>query len=283
VVNCAGLENQSLSVTGKQRTVLQQQADPMSPDTIMAGLDVLVSAKNRMRYTSHGRVLLEMALVRLCRLDDLVPLSQLAKWVAGEGASSGRPRAGQSQPIGSAAVGSLASAVEKKKLVNESSVPSPQALTQESLEGIWQQVLSQVGFILANELRKISNVAIFGPNTLVVRIPPRYNSHGDQYLDGNRLAKVEAALTKIVGQPCSIRLESAALDSNDHVPVAEAAAPAPSGTAQRQRQRAEVAQVPLVGKAMDVLGGQIMQMDEDFGTQAAPTEVPEPGDVTEEG
>ncbi len=86
VVNCAGIENQDLSVTGKQLTALKEQADRLNADTILAGLDVLVSAKNRMRFTSHGRVVMEMALVRLCRLDDLVSLSQLAQWVSGEGA-----------------------------------------------------------------------------------------------------------------------------------------------------------------------------------------------------
>ncbi len=50
VVNCAGLEKQSLSVTGKQRALLKEQAEKQSLDTILAGLDVLGSAKNRLRF-----------------------------------------------------------------------------------------------------------------------------------------------------------------------------------------------------------------------------------------
>ena len=52
-------------------------------DTVLAGLDILQSAKSRLRGSGHGRVLVEMALVRLCRLDDLVSLTQLAQMLQG--------------------------------------------------------------------------------------------------------------------------------------------------------------------------------------------------------
>jgi DNA polymerase III subunit gamma/tau len=269
VVNCAGIENQDLSVTGKQRTVLKDQADRLKPDTILAGLDVLVSAKNRMRFTSHGRVLMEMALVRLCRLDDLVPLSQLALWVSGEGGTAGVPpnKAVTSQSSGESKRDSLSSPPAEKKKVAADPPPSFLGpLTPNSLQAIWEQVLAQVGFILANELRKLSDIAIAGPNTLVLRIPVGYNLTSDQYLDNSRLAKVEETLGKIVGQACSIRLEVTGLRNGEQAPRTSEPAPALAATTKKQRQRSEIAQVPLVGKAMDVLDSQIVQMDEDFGT-----------------
>jgi len=280
VVNCAGLENQNLSISGKQRDKLKQQADSMSADTIMAGLDVLVSAKNRMRYTSHARVLLEMSLVRLCRLEHLLSLSQLARWVS-EGAPAGdstRPKAAPAVARSAA----VSAGDEKKKLEPEAPLAVSGPLCKESLEAIWQQVLSQVGFILSRELSKITNVAIFGPNTLVVQIPSGYNAGADQYLDASRLAKVEEVLSKIVGQPCSIRLEIGAGGAPENGQPGEAP-PLVPGSAKRQRQREEVAQVPLIGRAMDVLGGQIMQMDEDFGAESAKVEEIQTGEATEEG
>ena len=70
--------------------LLKQQAKKLSLDTILAGLDVLVSSKNRLRFSQHSRVLVEMALVRLSQLEDLMPLGQLAQF-AGAGRRHARP------------------------------------------------------------------------------------------------------------------------------------------------------------------------------------------------
>ncbi len=123
----------------------------------------------------------------------------------------------------------------------------------------------QIGVMLATELRKISDIAIIGPNTLALRIPSGYNASGNQYLDNSRLAKVEEALTKIVGQPCSLRLETEEAKPGDRKSAANNTEPSLPSSVKKQRQRTEIAQVPLVGKAMQTLGGQIVQMDDEFG------------------
>jgi DNA polymerase III subunit gamma/tau len=231
---------------------------------VMAGLDVLVSAKNRMRYSSHNRVVFEMALMRLCRLDNLVPISQLAEWLSGNGA----PASQTARPAAQAGAGaSLLSApspvfVEKKKEADSANQAVCVPLTADSVQAIWQEVLTRVGLILGSELRKIENVAIFGPNALVLRVPATYNLSSNHYLDASRLAKVEEVLCTIVGQPCSIRLEVASSDRKDK--PAEATSTAITA-GQKQRRRQAVAELPLIGKAMEVLGGQIVQMDDEFG------------------
>src|SRR5260370_5336260 len=93
VVRCAGGEGLDLSVTGAHAEELGQRAARLNLDTILAGLDVLVSTKARLRTSNHGRVLLEMALIRLSRLDDLVSLSQLAQWLKQDEAGPGTQRA----------------------------------------------------------------------------------------------------------------------------------------------------------------------------------------------
>ena len=54
VVQCTGDENQILSVTGSQCQVLKQQAGRLKTDTVLAGLDILVTARTRLRSTSQG-------------------------------------------------------------------------------------------------------------------------------------------------------------------------------------------------------------------------------------
>lgn len=117
VVQCAGIENQTLSVGPGQRQALQKQAEALDADAILAGLDILVSAKNRMRNTSHGLIVLEMAVVRLSRLDNLVSLAQIGQWLAGDGSAAPAPARPAAAP--GAAVPSLTRTLveppEKKK------------------------------------------------------------------------------------------------------------------------------------------------------------------------
>src|ERR1019366_100447 len=65
VVNSAGLAGQSVSVSSARRETLQQHATSTTLDTILAGMDILVTAKARMRNSSQVRAILEMALVRM--------------------------------------------------------------------------------------------------------------------------------------------------------------------------------------------------------------------------
>ena len=90
LVNCAdGRGRRDLTVAEQHQETLTQQARALTLDTILAGLDVLTTTKSRLRTTSHGQVLLEMAVVRLSRLDDLVPVAQLAHWLSQPGSAAG--------------------------------------------------------------------------------------------------------------------------------------------------------------------------------------------------
>jgi DNA polymerase-3 subunit gamma/tau len=272
VVNAAGVDEQTLSVPSSLRATVATQAKQLPPDTILAGLDILVTARQRMRATSHGRVVVEMALVRLCRLEDLLPLSQLAQLVRDGGVAS----TSTSKPAGSPApslmtrmVASASSPDEKKKETGGFEPVNPQKVINSeplSPEQLWQQVISDAGLMLSGELRKVTSLATSGPNALVVRFPPRYNQPGQPNLDPTRLARVEELLRKITGQTWKVIEEIDATASANGQSAANAPGQEPAANRVR-RQRSELAQVPLLGKAMDVLGAQIVQMDETFGTQ----------------
>jgi hypothetical protein len=89
--------------------------------------------------------------------------------------------------------------------------------------------------------------------------------------------RVEEALRKLTGQAWDIRFESV---SNDAAAPAVAVAEADKSQSRYRRQRAEVMQEPLLKRASEALGAQIVQMDEDFGTtpsepDASPTDAEE--------
>jgi DNA polymerase III subunit gamma/tau len=275
IVNSAGLAGQSVSVSSARRPILEEHAKQANLDTILAGMDMLVTAKSRMRTSSHARAILELALVRMCRLDDLLPIAQIAQWLNKEGAT---PTAKAKTASPASSMPAVAAEAEKKKLAVPDPAVSEQSvldLTSESLPQIWQQLLTKSGFAIQAELRKVKSPAISGPNGLVLFVSRRYNSSGSVFLDSARLGKVQEILNGIVSQPCTLRIEW----------TDEPAEPAPVGaknsSAQAMgQQRAEWLQIPFVKKAADVLGAQIMRADDGFGAVAKAGE-PEAAEVPE--
>ena len=265
IVNTAGLAGQDVSVSSARKPALEQHAKKTSLDTILTGMDILVTAKGRMRASTHTRALFEAALVRLCQLEDLLPIGQIAQWLAREGSTSApskRAVAPTMSPPGSPES-------EKKKPNGEAcavSVMPTLALSEETLPTIWQQLLAQSGFAAQADLRRVSNTAISGPNALVIRVPRRYNIPGCLFAEPAKLTRIQEILGRLTASSCSISLEW--LDEAQESAAAPGKTTAAVVMGQQRLQRAELLQIPLVKKAADVLGAQIVRYDEGFGALA---------------
>jgi DNA polymerase-3 subunit gamma/tau len=269
VLHCAGEGAVDISVAPRHRETLAKQAAALKLDTILAGLDVLNTTKMRLRGSNHGRVLLEMALVRLGRLDDLVSLSQVAHLLSGARSAEGgapeqrstlrAPRSTQEPPEGG----------QKKSPLTAAEVTPTAAtlpLSEESLPRVWQEVLAQAGPMLARELEKAGPPAIFGPNTLVLRFEPRYNAQREYCSEPTRVQRIEGLLRQITGHAGQLRIES--VGSGAVAASPEAAADATTSQPRSRLKRADVAHEPLLKRAADVLGAQVVHREEGFG--AAP-------------
>jgi DNA polymerase III subunit gamma/tau len=69
-----GSANLALQVDPEGWSQVTQQAEQLGPETLLAGAQILDQTLVRMRQSTHARILLEMALIRICqleRLDDL--------------------------------------------------------------------------------------------------------------------------------------------------------------------------------------------------------------------
>jgi hypothetical protein len=217
-----------------------------------------------------------MAMVRICQIDDLIPIAQLAQWLAREGGTA-PPKSSFASPVLARPTPSAAvrSEAEKKKLTTEINGDASQSklnFAPENVQAIWQQLLSESGFAIQSDLRRANNAAISGPNALAIRVSRRYNAPGSLFQDAARLAKVEEILSRLVGQPCTIRIEWF-----DEAGESAAANASKSSTAvalgQQRQQRAELMQIPLVKLAADVLGAQIIRADDGFGAAAKQPDV----------
>src|SRR5262249_39574127 len=155
------------SMPSRHREVLAQQASALSLDTILAGLDVLAATRERLRGSNHGRTLVEMALVRLGRLEQLASLGQPARLRSQGGNGTPAPVVASDRSPTRAASTEV---VKKKPLtpaVDQPPEGGPVELTAETLPAVWTQTLQNVGVLLASELGRSELPAIFAPNTLV--------------------------------------------------------------------------------------------------------------------
>ncbi|MSU77874.1 MAG: DNA polymerase III subunit gamma/tau [Gemmataceae bacterium] len=275
VVNAAGLSGQSVSVSSARRDVLQRHATSVSLDTILAGMDIFAAAKTRMRGSSHVRALFEMALVRMSMLADLVPIAQIAQLLAKEGGMIATP-AKASVPSGGFARAPAPVTPEKKNVTTDSSSTPTGAtveLNEQTFDGIWRQTVTHLGFAEQSELRR-ANVAISAPNALAFRVPRRYNTPGNLFIDSIRLGKIADRLSGMVGAACSLKVEWTDDGTDANAPVRSSSATA---MGQQRQARAEMMKLPMVKRTTDVLGAQVIVFDEGFGTpvKTEPGEIPE--------
>ena len=81
LAHVTGDSQQVQHLTPTIRAKLSAQISRINLDTVLAGIDVLTTAKSRMRTSSHTRILLEAALVRLSRLENMLAVSELAQQI----------------------------------------------------------------------------------------------------------------------------------------------------------------------------------------------------------
>ncbi len=226
-------------------------------DTVLAGLDILAATKQKLRASTHGAVLIEMAVVRLARLGELLSVGQLAATVMGQG----------SLPAAKAPA-TLAEAAKKKPLT---AVEEPPAANGElPLPELWSRLIEKLGPIRGNHLRQAGLPAILGPNALAIRVPEEYNSAYDSLATETTLESVRQHLNKLTGQEWSVRVEK----SKDPAPK-PVATDTPKSNEPSPLRNKDLMELPLFKAAAEALGAQIVKVDPGFNPQAMPVAEPE--------
>jgi DNA polymerase-3 subunit gamma/tau len=266
VVQCGGTEGRDLSVPARHFDTLRKHSQSVSLDAILAGLDILSATRARMRGSNHPRTLVEMALVRLGRLSDLVSLAQLSQWL---GQVRLDPRAAVNPPPGT----NSAEPVKKKPLMADADLsgsPStailgaiPAELTTETWPQFRPHLDGLIGVMLASELSRAGSPAIFTPNSLVFRFEPGYTKAKEYVASPERLARIEEAVKKLTGKPWTVRIEQ---EANLSASTPETGTNGPASSARpRTNPKEEAEKVPLIRRAVDVLGATIHRVEEGFG------------------
>ena len=82
LVLALGAESLVLSVTSRQRPRLDAIVARWPVDSILAALQILAEHRSRLRGNLHGRLLVEVALARVARLEELQPIGALVERLA---------------------------------------------------------------------------------------------------------------------------------------------------------------------------------------------------------
>jgi DNA polymerase-3 subunit gamma/tau len=82
MVLAVGAESMLLAISPRQRPHLQRIVERWPLDSMLAALQILSECRARMRGSSHGRLLVELAVVRIARLENLTALGALVERLA---------------------------------------------------------------------------------------------------------------------------------------------------------------------------------------------------------
>src|SRR5581483_11661847 len=100
------------------------------------------------------------------------------------------------------------------------------------------------------------------PNTLVLKFPPAYNAEREYCSETTRLSRIEAALAKVAGREWRLRVEVAPVSPSEAAKTATVApAEAENGLTKARRLREDAENVPLIKRAIDLLGAQVVRVD----------------------
>jgi DNA polymerase-3 subunit gamma/tau len=262
-------------------------------ETLLAAVQIVEQTLARMRLSVYARTLAEVAVVRLCTLEDLESLPALidqlhsgtppapaARRSAGSAATSAtssssaasppsRPRGTpnqspraqsemtprQNQPP---ADDDLEVGDGAPVAANEAPPTPTIALSETTARPLWEQavrVLDEQNELVAVQAALFTDAATSAPNNLVVSFAEKYTACKAFCENPEQRAKLERTLTRLAGQPLRLRFTLVP----DAAPEATtAAAPRPKS---RRQLEADVARQPFVQRAMEIFDATGLRVD----------------------
>jgi DNA polymerase-3 subunit gamma/tau len=255
--------------------LLVENGRKLGAETLLAMLQIVDHALVRMKTSMHPRVLLEVAVVRICQLEALDELASVLASLRGgavpaAGSHAGGPATRPNSPApaapgtarGPAAPGPAT--VQKKtehitaEPLNEPAQPPRAAssegiLTPANATEIWQQVLDNMGDMVADMGRLAAQVASSGPNRLVASFPAEYITHKEFCERPNSRSRFEKALSDLTGE--IIRVDFELLPGKAR--PTERPTPAPN----KRLLMKELERHPLVQQTMEAFGAEVVNAE----------------------
>jgi DNA polymerase-3 subunit gamma/tau len=259
-------ENQLLYVLPGQREELRSVAQRLGVQTLLAISQILDQTAARLRISTQIRTLAEMALVRICQLQDLDEISSLLEQLktserAGAAAPASKKNVRVDQPVPLQPRALPGGKPEPStRFVVTPNYPRPEAgaanapaqqrvaLDEQSIEAIWKQTLDRLTGVAADCAAAASKLSVDGQGRLVASFPESQKFSRDTCLRPANLSRIEGALTEVCGGRVDLVL------TTHHDPNEAVAAAAPKRASAKQQQ-ADAAAEPFVQRAVELFDG----------------------------
>ncbi|HEY4761649.1 MAG TPA: DNA polymerase III subunit gamma/tau [Thermoguttaceae bacterium] len=256
-----------LYVSPSKSEEIAEAGKKLGLQTILAVMQILDQTLSRMRFSAWARILAELALVRICNLEDIDELpaliAELRSGISTSAAPSARatpsPRA-TSTPAASKI--SAPAGVEKggKKNIEAEAAPPgsspPPAtsvgtgvlLTVENMVEIWNRTLSRLSGMVLEHARHYDHLAISAPDRLVISFKPMYAVAKSFCERPEQIARFEQALIDTTGRRIHVEfvVEEDKMGGDG---IAK-----PIKTASQHQLMLEIARHPMVQRAAELFG-----------------------------
>ena len=247
---------------------VKKLGETLGLETLLAMAQVLDHTLTRLRQSTHVRTLVEVALVRLCKLEDLDALPGL---VAALRDGAPPPDAGTKTTAKHTPTAEADPPSAQKKTSENGDAPgvvaveSTPVLDASTAVSAWKQTLAEIGDMTADFAGRADGVAISGPNRLVVRFRKAY-TQALQYCERpDKRQRLEQTLSRITGR--NIRIDFALVQEESAAP-----APEPPRPINRRQRQQELMRHPLIRKAAELFDTEIVAVLEPPPAESGPAE-----------
>ena len=235
---------------------LQNSGRHLGLETILAAVEILDHVFERMRQSTFSRVLLEVALVRICHLEDLEDISSLIAHLQEDAGASMSLSSGRRDIKKKISDGDENSRRAPSPVSDSTPAPPVQPLNEHSAQQVWERVVASQEDMTADHAARFHHVANSAPNRLVVFFETRYNAC--KSFCEQRRAKLEDALFKVTGQRVALEFF---LEAGGAEPTAS---PRPVS---RQQLLHDAANRPFVRQAVELFDAELDWVDPEPGNR----------------
>jgi len=282
ILATAESDSEAAKLAGQDIERKRKQSQAVSPDTILYMIQVMLDARRKVREGLQAQIVLEMAVIKLARMEDLLPLSRIAERLdeairspgtmpAPSGQTPPRRLSPQPQPPAprsAAPTSSSAAPTSPPSRTPQPRAPSPnqasepaapdpvQAPIADTIEECWPHVVENVARAkpFVAQFLKGATARFPDASTVVLSLPEVQRKALDT-LENKRLIQQKAA--ELLAGQTALRI---VLEASNETKQPKRATPSPDKHRIDSIRRAS--HDPTVGKVLDIFQGRIINVEE---------------------